>query len=183
VTGAAGRLRKALARVAIALAIALAAGLSLAGAASAHQQKAAITEVSASPRTGLLEIAHRFYIHDAEHALGIVTGRPVNLHAEAGDRDLFAAAVAGSFALTRPDGGAVALVLLGTEVERGYLWVYQEGPADALTDGLEVRADALRDVWPEQVNTVNIRTNAGVTSLQFQGAAQTLRARLPQDGG
>jgi hypothetical protein len=180
VTGAAGRLLKALARVAIALAIALAAGLSLAGAASAHQQKAAITEVAASPRTGLLEIAHRFYIHDAEHALAVLTGRPVNLHAAAGDRDLFAAAVAGSFALTRPDGGAVAL---GTEVERGYLWVYQEGPADALTDGLEVRADALRDVWPEQVNTVNIRTNAGVTSLQFQGAAQTLRARLPQDGG
>ena len=104
----------------------------------------------------------------------------MNLHADAADRDRFAPTVAGSFALTRPDGAAV---LLGTEVERGYLWVYQEGPADALTDGLEVRADALRDVWPEQVNTVNIRTNAGVTSLQFQGAAQTLRARLPEDGG
>lgn len=182
-TVAAGRLRKALARVATALAIALAAGLSLAGAASAHQQKAAITEVSANTRTGLLEIAHRFYIHDAEHALGMLMGRAVNLHADAADRDRFAAAVAGSFTLTRPDGAAIALVLLGAEVERGYLWVYQEGPADALTDGLVVRADALRDVWPGQVNTVNIRTDAGVTSLQFEGAVQTLRAGLPQDGG
>jgi hypothetical protein len=43
----------------------------------------------------------------------------VNLHADAADRDRFAPTVAGSFALTRPDGAAVPLALLSTEVERG----------------------------------------------------------------
>ena len=90
----------------------------------------------------------------------------MNLHADAADRDRFAPTVAGSFALTRPDGAAV---LLGTEVERGYLWVYQEGPADAL-----------RGVWPGQINTVKIRARSRVISLPFQGAPRTLVVNLTE---
>lgn len=146
--------------------------------AAAHQQKAAITTVAVNPRSGTLEVAHRFYLHDAEHALAELTGRVINLHAASEDRQSFASMVAASFALTEPDGTPVPLQLLGSEVERGYLWVYQEGPGEALVDGLRVRASALREVWPTQINTVNFTTPAGIASLQFQGATQVLTLNL-----
>lgn len=43
--------------------------VSQAGAVWAHPQKVAITDVFFNPRSGLIEIAHRFSLHDADAAL------------------------------------------------------------------------------------------------------------------
>ena len=43
--------------------------LLLAAPLSAHQQKEAITRVLFNPRTGNIEVMHRFLLHDAEHAV------------------------------------------------------------------------------------------------------------------
>ena len=40
----------------------------------AHQQKAALTTLRYNPRSNEVEIAHRFALHDAEHAAPEVTG-------------------------------------------------------------------------------------------------------------
>ena len=36
---------------------------------SAHEMKSAITKVLFNQRTGNIEVMHRFYVHDAEHAV------------------------------------------------------------------------------------------------------------------
>ncbi|MEL7481620.1 MAG: DUF6702 family protein, partial [Pseudomonadota bacterium] len=82
-------------------------------------------------------------------------------------RAAFASYVDQRFEMVGPDDLPVPLTLIGSEVREGYLWVYQETP---IIDGLEtirMRHDVLRDVWPEQVNRVNLKKNGVVKSLVF----------------
>lgn len=148
------------------------------GGGLAHQQKAALTEILLNARTGNIEIAHRFYMHDAEHAVRLKVDPDGDLYASPETRAAFAAYVAERFTLATPDGARLQLTLLGTEMEGGYLWVYQETPTPEGLEALVVRHDALRDVWPDQVNRVNVRRGDTVRTLVFSGAAKELVARL-----
>ena len=46
---------------------------------AAHQQKTAVTRILFNDSTGNIEVMHRFFIHDAEHAAGVVFGGSQNL--------------------------------------------------------------------------------------------------------
>lgn len=70
-----------------------------AGAACAHQMRAAISTVLFNPRSGNIEVMHRFYSHDAEHALELLTGAPADLVDKARDRLKFAVYVHEQFTL------------------------------------------------------------------------------------
>ena len=99
------------------------------GPALAHQQKAALTEILFNPRTGNIEVAHRFILHDAEHAIRKTLDIGDSLVGSPDTQSAFANYVADRFALATSDGTALPLTLLGAEIEGGYLWVYQETPA------------------------------------------------------
>lgn len=71
------------------------------------------------------------------------------------------------FALRR-EGERLPLDLLGAEVVADYLLVYQEYP-EPLSGDIEFRDDILRDVFPAQVNQVNITHDAVVRTLMFAG--------------
>ncbi|MFC4656462.1 DUF6702 family protein [Rheinheimera marina] len=145
----------------------------------AHQLNAAVTTVLFNPRSGQLEIMHKFFVHDAEHALR-------HLHKEAGaaqqhgsvdllqneqNRAEFADYVATEFELQwlYADGSkAVSLTLVGAEVDGNNLWVYQEASPDNTAIGLKVRQNSLQQFWAKQVNLVNIERDGQVRSLQFR---------------
>ncbi len=148
------------------------------GAASAHQQKAALTEILFNPRTRNIEVAHRFVLHDAEHAARATLDLDGDLYASRETQAAFAAYVAERFVLSTPAGARLPLTLLGAEIDGGYIWVYQEAPAPVGLGALAVRHGALRDVWPEQVNRVNIKQGDEVTTLVFTGGAGELTAVL-----
>ncbi|MEM6538163.1 MAG: DUF6702 family protein [Pseudomonadota bacterium] len=145
---------------------------SLAGVASAHQQKTALTEVLFNQRTGNIEVAHRFIVHDAEHAIRVEFGIAGDLVTDAETQAAFATYVAESFALSGGDGIALPLSVIGSEVSEGYFWVYQETTAPNDIKTLTIRAEALRDVWPDQVNRVNIEYEGTVRTLVFSSATQ-----------
>ncbi len=150
--------------------------------AGAHELKAALTEVLYNPRSDQLEVAHRFIIHDAEHAIAATTGRQVDLAFDADARDAFAQHVANHFTLAKGDRQIIDLTLLGSQIDNGYIWVYQEAPLNMVdADTLVIRHDALRERWPDQVNMVNIRKGKDVRSLRFAGADKFKRIRLGQD--
>ncbi len=145
-------------------------GAIVAPVAYAHQQKAAITTVSVNSQTGALEIAHRFVLHDAEHALQEHGTPAADMVLDPDIQQQFADYVAGLFSLRLVSGAELDLDLLGYEIERGAVWVYQEGPS--IPDGataLIVESGGLRDVWTSQINTVNFDLGGEVRSLVFSG--------------
>jgi len=135
----------------------------------AHEQKAALTDIFYNERTGNLEIAHRFSIHDAEHALRAATGVKGGLTKSEETRVAFAKYVAKCFALIFSDKSAMKLTLVGQELERGFLWVYQECSIPEPMDvGFVIDNTILQDVVNGQVNTVNVRYRNQVTTLVFE---------------
>lgn len=148
--------------------------------AFAHQQKSAVTQVLYNSRTGNLEIAHRFYLHDAEHATKQIASLQADLdvhHADIlGDestRAAFAAYVMARFAILDEQQQPLPLNAVGYELDGKFFWVYAETPIPT-SNKLVVRHDVLRDIWSEQSNLLNIEGKGQIKSLDFSGKAKLL---------
>ncbi|WP_295802266.1 DUF6702 family protein [uncultured Microbulbifer sp.] len=140
--------------------------------AQAHQMKTAISRVLFNERTGNVEIMHRFYVHDAEHALGEITGKQEYLLENPEAQLQFARYVSAHFAMGLGEPKPVTLAHVGQEVDGKFIWVYQEMPAPAQVGELWFRFDALQDQWPEQVNQINVEGLGKVRSLRFDNRSR-----------
>ena len=140
----------------------------------AHQQKEAITQVLFNQRTGNIEVMHRFLLHDAEHAVQMLRHGKADLVGSADDREFFAAYVHTRFSITDQDGRVLPLSAVGQEIEGRFLWVYAETGIPPDIESITLRHDALRDIWVEQVNLVNVEYDGEVRSVSFMGGATEL---------
>ena len=149
---------------------------------AAHEQKTAVTRILFNDSTGNIEVMHRFFIHDAEHAAGVVFGKAQNLMESADSRKLFSNYVMNRFAIAAEDSrGETAelnLQYVGEEIEGQFLWVYQEAKQLQDLNALSVVHVALRDVWPDQANLVNVEKDGQIYSLSFADSAESLRVEL-----
>lgn len=149
----------------------------------AHQQKTAVTRILFNPNTGNIEVMHRFFIHDAEHAASLIFGERQSFLESEESRQLFSNYVINRFAIeaTFADGEVQELQLehVGEEVDGQFLWVYQEVPGSEVITAMTIVNLALRDVWPDQANLVNIERDGEFFSLQFAGGAEALGIDLP----
>ena len=135
----------------------------------AHEQKTAVTDIFYNERTGNLEIAHRFSLHDAEHTLYKATKSNADLTRSSRARAAFAKYIADRFKLTFTDNTTLRLSLVGQELERGYLWVYQESKIPKPVDTpFFIENRMLFDVVKGQVNTVNVRYRSQVSTFVFE---------------
>lgn len=165
-------LRLAAALLPIAAAIVLS---SLAAPLQAHQMRAAMTTVLFNERTERIEIMHRFFLHDAEQAVSQIIGRGADLVGTVDDRQRFSIYVHERFEIYTLDGAQLPLELRGTELDGDFLWVYQTLPFPSpRLSGLQISHRALRDIWLEQVNTVNVERTGSVRTLTFRGAVARL---------
>jgi hypothetical protein len=142
---------------------ALAVALSPPGAA--HQLKEALTTVEVNERTGLVEVIHRFWLHDAEHALGSLGGLTGDLRREAPLREAFARYVARQFVLADAERRPLDVQLLGAELEGSFIWVYQEMDAARFEDIAWIGHGSMQEVWSDQLNQVNVKRPSGTRSL------------------
>ena len=140
--------------------------LILTAPALAHQQKEAYTTVVFNARTGMLEVSHRFYVHDAEHALELATGESADLVSNPQSQKNYADYVSSHFAIKMQDQ-LLALELIGFEVDGKYFWVYQEARQPLNVDALSVRMTALQEVWSTHTNHVNVQSEQGVRSARL----------------
>ncbi len=149
---------------------------------AAHQQKTAVTRILFNDSTGNIEVMHRFFIHDAEHAAGVVFGESQNLMESADSRKLFSNYVMNRFAVAAEDsqGEAIELNLeyVGEEIDGQFLWVYQETVQLQDINALSVVHVALRDVWPDQANLVNVQRDGQIHSMSFADSAESLRVEF-----
>ena len=152
-----------------------------AAAADAHRLRAALTTVLFNERTDRIEVMHRFYLHDAEQVAGEIAGRSANLFENEEDRQRFGIYVHERFEVVAADGEPLPLTLRGTEIDGEFLWVYEAtGIPAPLPTAISIRNHALRDFWPDQVNTVNIEGLGPVRTLTFRDTVSTLTVDLDQ---
>jgi len=133
-----------------------------------HQLKTAITTVLFNERTGNIEVMHRFYLHDAEHAVDHVIDGQADLHGSEASREAFSAYVMDHFAMTTLDKQPLSLATVGYQVDGPHFWVYQETPIVANLAGLRMRFDALQEVWSDQENMINIEGRGLIQTLNFR---------------
>ena len=149
------------------------------GISAAHQQKTAVTRILFNDSTGNIEVMHRFFIHDAEHAAGVVFGEAQNLMGSADSRKLFSNYVMNRFSVAAEDSQGemteLNLEYVGEEIDGQFLWVYQETVQRQDINALSVVHVALRDVWPDQANLVNVQRDGQIHSLSFADSAESLR--------
>ncbi len=140
----------------------------------AHQQRAAITKVLFNKNTGNLEVMHRFYLHDTEHAVQMLFDKKADIRNSADTQELFANYVSKRFAIKPLNGDELKLRLVGYEIERIYFWVYQEVEAPENIEGLTMIHNALRDIWTDQINTVNVEGRGDLRTATFEGDVEIL---------
>ena len=90
----------------------------------------------------------------------------------------FADYVAERFILLNAQNESLPLKLVGFEVEGKHFWVYQETAQPPELEGLKIRHDALRDLWPSQVNTINIEGNGDLQTLTFTDSVRLLEVEF-----
>jgi hypothetical protein len=134
----------------------------------AHRLPEALTTIERNSNTDTIEIIHRLHLHDAEMALSdkfpdvdlsldSVTGRAqLALYVETQFQIV-------DLATREP----LKLKLIGAELDGDSVLVYQEFKG-ALPDNLTIRQDALRENFPNQVNTINISLGSQIRTLIFK---------------
>lgn len=143
----------------------------------AHAQKAAITRVVFNPRTTNLEVMHRFLLHDAEHAVKEIFGGDADIIGSADTQQKFAEYVHERFSITNADNEKLELELVGHELEGKYIWVYQDVKIPAVTS-LTIEHNALRELWPTQINTVNVEGKKGLKTATFSDSVELITINL-----
>jgi len=140
----------------------------------AHQQKAAITRIELNPRTNMLEVMHRFELHDAEHAVSEIFGKSADIISKEATQQEFANYVVARFGIYLPNDDALPMKLVGYEIDGKHFWVYQETAKPESMAGLQIVHNALRDIWFAQTNTVNIKLDQRISTLTFTDNTEVL---------
>jgi len=151
------------------------AAMFIAALAFAHSMPGSISTVKRSASGDSIEIIHRLHTHDAELGIAASLGkRNISLDTLA-DRAHLALYVEERFRIAEYSdsiiGNRLALELVGAELDGEFVLVYQEFEGD-LPAGLAIRDDILRDVFPAQVNHVNVAVGGAVRSVTFSGDDQ-----------
>lgn len=135
--------------------------------AFAHQQKAAETTVLFNKRSNQLEVMHRFYMHDTEHAVQALFDKNADILNSEKTQKQFADYVAKQFLARSLGNEKLLLNNVGFEVEGKFFWVYQETTLPANLKGIKLFNGTLRELWPTQINMVNIEGKGDVRTLYF----------------
>jgi len=155
-------------------------GLLIAAPSMAHQLKSSVTTVLFNKRINNIELMHRFYLHDTEHAVAHLFKGKVDIISNKIDQQRFAKYVESHVALQTLNGEPLPLNFVGAQVDGKFFWVYQEAPIPVKIAGIKMSNGALRDLWPSQVNMVNVEGQGKIKTLNFTQDDTWLEARFEQ---
>jgi len=135
--------------------------------AFAHRQKQTHSSIAWNGGNNILEITHRLHMHDAERALAVLgkINRPDLSSLKA--RALLALQIETQFKISDLDGDQIFIEILGAEIEGPHVYVYQEAKLSSKPDGLLILNQVLHDVYPDQMNHVNIEISDTVRTAVF----------------
>jgi len=113
-------------------------------------------------------------MHDAEHAVREIFGKDADIIDSTATQQQFSEYVNQRFAMYNRGGEVLPLTLVGHELDGKHFWVYQETLQPTELQHLTVRHNALRDLWPSQVNTINIEGKGELQTLTFSDSVELL---------
>jgi hypothetical protein len=135
--------------------------------AMAHQQKEAYSTVLFNERTNNIEVSHRFYIHDAEHALARILNKHADIISNAETQHEFAHYIQAQFRLANQNKELLELGSVGYEVDGKFFWVYQEIKSPNSISAVYLKMTALQEVWPGQINHINVEHQGSIRSVRL----------------
>lgn len=133
--------------------------------AFAHREPGSLTTIKWNQASEITEITHRLHSHDAELGIGDTLGLPGLSALDLAGRAHIALYVEENFHIAGFDGD-IELTLIGAELVGDHVLVYQEHRG-RLPAQIRIQDGILRDVYPEQVNLVNIEDRDTTRSLTF----------------
>lgn len=154
------------------LAIALASSPAI-----AHRLEAALSVVEINPSSGVLEITHRLYAHDLEHALDLGPVGAGYFETSEGQAAIKAYCER-QFFLGDGRGKAMPLQFVGAELSGDLLYVYFEAGRYS-GRALTLDSNLLQDFTQAQVNQVNVRRDGKTISARFQTGTPAKLMGLP----
>ncbi len=139
----------------------------------AHRQKQALTTITWNAKSNLLQVTHELQAHDAEQVLarlGLISSPDLtNLRARAS----LALYTQKHFKLQGLDGEVISLTILGAETDSTYAHVYLEVELPNAPVGLLITDTLLQDIFPDQINQVNVSLTGTLRTVVFvTGAGQ-----------
>lgn len=146
---------------------AVVAGLALAPQAGAHRGHDAMTVVSLEP-DGQVMASHRFEAHDLEPALAEIAP---NAQTSLDDPDAIAELknyLLAHFHL-RADGKEVPLAVASVDIGVREVRLNYAGQVKGRPKAVAIQTTILRDIYPRQVNQVEVKRGAFARTLRFGG--------------
>lgn len=154
-------------------------GLFISLNAQAHRQNESYTTLDYNYRTGNLEISHRFYLHDVDHALKQVLGKSGSVATDVELQRGFSEYLTSKFVLQDASGETLNLSTVGFESDGNFLWTYQER-AIPPSSKLRIKHTALQEFFPEQVNHINLEKDSIVRSVRASNAKSWYEFEVPK---
>lgn len=145
----------------------------------AHKQKEAYISLLFNDRSGLLEVSHRFLLHDAEHVLNKLIESKGDLTNNQKVQAEFAKHIQQNFSVTDNLKQQLPLETVGYEVDGKFFWVHQQTPMPD-TDKLRIKHTALQSLIPDQINHVNVERFGKVSSARVTQDKEWNVIDLPQ---
>lgn len=150
--------------------------------AAAHRGHSALSVVELDARTGAITVSHRFQTHDAEPALAVIAP---DAQTSLDDPDAVKALTAymGAYFTVTVKGADVDLVLkdmtLGADEVR-MVYTGRISAPDVLGE-IDIKAVMFADIYPDQVNQVNIRRGGPTRTLVFEGQDAQVQSLIALD--
>ena len=128
-----------------------------------HAYHATITELRYNSEKKQVELAIKVFIDDFEQALSKGQSAHVSLASNPLALPLTENYLRRTVTLKTPTGSPLPLQFLGMQPEKDAYWLYCKVVAPRPLTGLQLRQAVLLDVFPDQMNIVNVE--AGVKKL------------------
>ena len=111
------------------------------------------------------EIIHRIHTHDAELGVAMVDNLPLLSVGNTEGMARIALYVENHFSILNEEG-SLDIELVGAELIGDYIFVYQEW-IDPLSTNIFIKNEILREIYPLQINQVNIISEGNIRTLTF----------------
>ena len=111
------------------------------------------------------EIIHRIHTHDAELGVAMVDNLPLLSVGNTEGMARIALYVENHFSILIEES-SLDIELVGAELIGDYIFVYQEW-RDPLSTNIFIKNEILREIYPLQINQVNIISEGNIRTLTF----------------
>lgn len=133
--------------------------------AFAHREPGILTTIEWNNSIERTEIIHRIHTHDAELGVAMVDNLPLLSVGNTEGMARIALYVENHFSILSEES-SLDIELVGAELIGDYIFVYQEW-RDPLSTNIFIKNEILREIYPLQINQVNIISEGNIRTLTF----------------